>query len=341
MGASILPWEKSLLIYLKEALSDDTFSPELMDAFSLLLNKTEHFNYFIQNNISSEELMLANYYGAMEAFQNVDIFKKLHLEKLIGLPIQLCKKNFMHSTPHLKIADVLKDTPHVVAIIGTGSNDEMRMVGNNPFSIMKDLKNREKTPHYNYTYEKAMHPDMLPTIMQKVQKNLEMILNARQGKDMQVYMLSQFIPRSLENKSMVVFQKLILEYNQRLQELCQNYHVGYVDQMQIVQNHNTGKFNFHPPKAGIKTAAYNILDQMYENIGIENTHPYQPIETFDDGAQGILYNVEDDYWNTLNQANQMPTHSEMEEYAKERIRMIAAEHANVCKVLKKVIKDTK
>ena len=52
-------FKKGLLEYLAAALTNEELTPEVIDAFSLTMNKTEHIDYFLKNNLSLEEIKLS------------------------------------------------------------------------------------------------------------------------------------------------------------------------------------------------------------------------------------------------------------------------------------------
>ena len=52
-------FKKGLLEYLAAALTSEELTPEVINAFSLTMNKTEHIDYFLKNNLSLEEIKLS------------------------------------------------------------------------------------------------------------------------------------------------------------------------------------------------------------------------------------------------------------------------------------------
>lgn len=347
MGASVLPWQTSLLKFLKKALEDDTFNPIIIDGFSLLFNKTEHLEYFIQNNLSSKQIALANYFGAIASFEKIGTDIHLGpLSKLFSLPVRLCKGNFMHtSTPNVKIADTLKEAPHVVAIIGTGSNDEMRYVGNNPVKVQSDYKHRARKPDYDYTLERSLDPNTLPMILDRVKRNIEYVLNvkAHGTGDIRLCVLSQFIPSGLQKESMIAFQKLILEFNELLKEICKEYKADYIDQMKSSSLYKTGRYNFHLPKEGLQMATSHIIDCIYKGTLYGNQTPTITENLFisNEGPNGVKNNILKNYEEAIGAYNSMTPTNEKEAYEKNRFKQISDEHIRERMVMEKVLQYTR
>lgn len=75
-------FKKGLLEYLANALTNEELTPEVIDAFSLSMNKTEHLNYFLINNLSLEEIKLSQIYGVFSALEK--IMTDIGLPKFLG-----------------------------------------------------------------------------------------------------------------------------------------------------------------------------------------------------------------------------------------------------------------
>ncbi len=62
---------KELLEYLTFAFTSHDLKPEVINAFSLAMNKTEHVAYFLNNNLSLEEIKLSQVYRAISALEKL------------------------------------------------------------------------------------------------------------------------------------------------------------------------------------------------------------------------------------------------------------------------------
>ena len=49
-------FRKGLLEYLADSLKIDDINPVIINAFSLMFNKTEHINYLLESNLSLDEI---------------------------------------------------------------------------------------------------------------------------------------------------------------------------------------------------------------------------------------------------------------------------------------------
>ena len=56
-------FKKGLLEYLAAALTSEKLTPEVINAFSLTMNKTEHIDYFLKNNLQVQFQQKKNWIG--------------------------------------------------------------------------------------------------------------------------------------------------------------------------------------------------------------------------------------------------------------------------------------
>ena len=75
-------FKKGLLEYLASELKTDKFNPTVINAFSLLMNKTEHINYFLKSNLSIEEIKLSKVYSSVLTLEKFMVNR--HLPKSLG-----------------------------------------------------------------------------------------------------------------------------------------------------------------------------------------------------------------------------------------------------------------
>ena len=75
-------YKKGLLEYLAAALTSEELTPEVINAFSLTMNKTEHIDYFLKNNLSLEEIKLSQIYSVVSALEKV--MTDIGLPKFLG-----------------------------------------------------------------------------------------------------------------------------------------------------------------------------------------------------------------------------------------------------------------
>lgn len=216
-------FKKGLLEYLALALTTDDLNPTVINAFSLLMNKTEHIDYFLENNLSLEEIKLSQIYSVVSALEKV--MRDVHLPQLLGKVGNLYKLIYQidEKDKDLRIASELQRVSEPVLIYSSGVNDLMREIHNNPFTIKKDYQNRNKTPNFYYTLEKSQDSRVLNKVIENIQRNIENILKINHRTD--IYTLGAYVPVSLQVEEMNIFKELIIKYNELLSGICKEYNL--------------------------------------------------------------------------------------------------------------------
>lgn len=329
-------FKKGLLEYLAAALTSEELTPRVINAFSLTMNKTEHIDYFLKNNLSLEEIKLSQIYSVVSALEKV--------MKDIGLPRFLGKVGNAYRliyTPKkgdkkINISTSLKETKDPIVIYSSGVNDLMREVGANPFGIKRNYKERDKKPNYYYTLDKTKNPETLKKVMDSIERNYDTILGINSGAD--IYTLGAYIPKSLQSEEMNIFRDLVIAYNEKLIDLCKQYCVTFVDTEEVGKKYNNSENNFHISTVGHNALANYILGYIYHNIfevdKSDERQAVSPIEITNDGSQGVIDSISYDYEQSCKNA------SELSVYASEREMAIADEHGREIKIFQKVLNKT-
>lgn len=326
-------FKKGLLEYLAASLTSKDLKPEVINAFSLLMNKTEHIDYFLKSNLSLEEIKLSQVYSVVSAFEKV--MTDIGLPKVIG---QLGNVYRLIYTPRsgdedIKLSSSLESANEPVLIYSSGVNNLMREVGSNPFSAPKNYKNRDKTPYHYYSLDKATNPETLKKVIDGIDRNFENILSINPDTD--VYTLGAYIPKSFQNEGMEFFIELVIAYNDALQNLCKQYGITFVDTEEVGKKYNNSESNFHVSTAGHNALANYILGHMYENkIVFKNSEKINidtDFEFSDNGSKGVIDSVSIDFEQSYNHA------MELSGYAKQRELAIANEHIREKEVFQKVL----
>lgn len=328
--------KKGLLEYLGSKLTTDELEPLVINAFSLLMNKTEHIDYFLKANLSLEEIKLSRTYGVVAALEKV--MRNHHLPKMLGKVGYLYKVCAIPKKGDAKIylTSALEEAKEPVIIYSSGANNLMREVGNNPFAISKDHKEKDKRPNYNYTLKKVNNKNTLNKVIKGIDRNFYNLLSINDSSD--IYALGSYIPASLRNDEMKIFQDLILEYNERLTSLCDRYHITYINTNEIGNRYNNSKANFHVNTKGEKVLAETILDAIYDN---KFNKPKKEIgfhETFrstDNGPRDVI----DSLW--LDRFNLYDKRKNLSGYDALRYEQIIDENKSEIEVFRKVLRKTK
>lgn len=330
-------FKKGLLEYLALSLSNEELTSQVINAFSLTMNKTEHIDYFLKNNLSLEEIKLSQIYSAVSAFEKV--MTDIRLPKFLG---KIGNAYRLIYTPKkgdekIKISTSLKEAKEPIMIYSSGVNDLMREVGSNPFAIKKDYIERDKKPNYYYTLEKTTNPNTLKKVINAIEKNYDTILGINSNVD--IYTLGAYIPKSLQSNEMNIFRDLVIAYNEELMNLCKQYGITFVDTEEIGKKYNNSESNFHVSTAGHNALANTILDYMYHNK-IETSQSIKKptnnsIKILNKGSEGVIKNLNCDYENSIQRA------IELSDYSKKRELKIMEEHKREIKVFQKVLSKKK
>lgn len=329
-------FKKGLLEYLAASLTNEQLTPEVINAFSLTMNKTEHIDYFLRNNLTLEEIKLSQIYSVISALEKAA--SDFHLPKFLG---QIGNAYRLIYTPQVgdekvKIATELKSAIEPTVIYSSGVNNLMREMSANPFGIRRDYKTKDQRPNYYYTLKKSKDPKVLKSIIEGIMRNYDSILEINPKTD--IYTLGAYIPKSLQIEEMNIFRDLILEYNEKLKELNREYNGTYVDTEEVGKKFNNSEANFHISTAGHNALANYILGIMYQRKIVEGqtaeVHNHGTYEISGNGARGVRDLA------LLDREQSMQKAQYLTGYEKEREIAIAEEHEREAKVFEKVLKKT-
>ncbi len=329
-------YRKGLLDYLALSLTSNELTPEVINAFSLTMNKTEHIDYFLKNNLSAEEIKLAQLYSAVSAFEKV--MQDIGLPKFLGKVANIYKFAYKvkPNDENVKISTSIKMAEEPIMIYSSGVNDLMREVGANPFGIKKDYNDRNKKPNYYYTLKKVNNRHTLDRVIDSIERNYNNILGINNNTD--IYTLGASVPRSLQKEEMNVFRNLVIEYNERLSDLCKQYKTTFIDTEQVGKKYNNSENNFHISAIGHNALANSILGHIYNNkieSNSKKTDEYKNFDICDKGAEGICISLKQDYKNSFYDA------MDSTDYEYKRGLEIADEHKREFEIFQKVLSKRK
>lgn len=329
-------FRKGLLEYISSKLTTDELDPLVINAFSLLLNKTEHIDYFLKGNLSLEEIKLSRVYSMVTALEKV--MSNNHLPKILGKVGYLYK---VCAIPKSGDADIfltstLEESKEPIIIYSSGANNLMREVGNNPFSISKDYKDRNRRPNYYCTLRKASNLNTIKNVMKGIDKNFYNLLSINDKSD--IFALGSYIPASLRSEEMKAFQDLILEYNERLESLCDCYHITYINTDEIGNRYNNSKANFHINTKGQIALAETILDAIYDkkfNSDEVEVGFHKVFNVSNNGSRDVIDKLLMDNWLLREKSKQLTGYDAFIN------NQTIDEHKSEIEVFKKVLQKTK
>lgn len=329
-------FRKGLLEYLAAALTTEEFKPQTINAFSLLMNKTEHIDYFLQGDLNLQEIKLSQIYSAVSAFEK--IMSDLKLPKCLGQIGNLYRVAYPRKeTDHrIFLTSSLKQAIEPTLIYSSGVNNLMREAGSNPFAIQKDYKMRHTKPNYDYVVAKVQDPQTLLHIMDGIKQNFETILSINGQTD--IYVLGAYIPKSFHSEGMNLFCELTHQYNAQLQQLCEEYQSTFIDTDAIGNKYNQSQSNFHISNAGHNRLANFILGYMYhkkiETLHLKKEKKQGTVKIDGTGPSYVYQKAMDDFEKSYNTAQKLQGYEAIRELA------IAEEHLREAKVFKKVLEKT-
>ena len=330
-------FKKGLLEYLAAALTSSKLTPEVINAFSLTMNKTEHIDYFLENNLSKEEIKLSQIYSVVSALEKFmqDIGMPKFFGKVGNAYRLICSPK--EGDDKINISTSLKEAKEPVVIYSSGVNNLMREVGANPFEIKKYYKERDKKPNYYYTLEKSKNKETLKKVMSAIEKNYNTILGINLDTD--IYTLGAYVPKSLQSEEMDIFRNLVITYNEQLLNLCKQYGVTFINTEEVGKKYNNSEINFHISTAGHNALANYILECMYHNklevnslVKIKNI---KPTKISNNKAEGVAFSTLEDYKKSCEIS------TKLEGYESKRQLAIAAEHKRETEIFQKVLTKTR
>lgn len=329
-------FKKGLLEYIASILSSKNIDTEIINAFSLSMNKTEHIDYFLKHNLTLEEIKLSQIYSTVSALQKV--MSDLGLPKVLGEIGNLSRIIYTPKSgdEKIKISTSLKEAEEPIVIYSSGVNNLMREVGNNPFSIKRDFNKRNETPNYYYTLEKSKNDNTLKVVFDSIERNFNNILGINNKTD--IYALGTYIPKSLQYAEMDIFRDLIIRYNIYLEKLCKEYGVTFINTEEVGNKYVTGENNFHITSSGHNVLARDIIEKMYDKkISNHTTYykEYKPFEILDNGSKGMLFSILEDYEKRIDLSKKLSNYEEERNYA------ILDEHAREESIFVKVLINKK
>ena len=272
-----LLFRKGLLEYLSESLKSDEVDPVIINAFSLMFNKTEHINYLLESNLSLDEIKDLQVHGMVGALEKA--MQDFHMPQFIGKIGYISRLLYRpkKGDENIFLTDTLKSAKEPIVIYSCGANDLMREVWNNPLSIGKDYKNRDKNMNYDYSFYKLYDGSAVKRVINSVEGNINNILTLNDGAD--IFTLGLYIPRSMQCDGMKIFNDAIDKYNEYLQEICVKYNLTYIDTENVAKSNDLCISN-----SGHNALVNEIIDELHNkkiwnpeprNINIENTFKVQ------------------------------------------------------------------
>ncbi len=326
--------QKNILMALKEILNSDKYSIELLDMCSMFFNKTRHIDYFLEHNLSLEEIRLMQEYGTTNEINHaagINIPFMSSISKLFN-KLMLNKTPINGDPKTIKISDKIKETSYPLIVYASGLNDIMYELHINPFDLKKAYMARATNPKYDYACDKV-NQETMKKIIEGHKKNFEALLGLNNNSD--IYTLSAYLYSAMDEEYEKKFKEAILMYNENLEKLCQEYNIAYID-CRFLENtkYNNAAANYiskYPPQM----MAYEIVKKMYENAVNDKKSNIINIQDFkydNKGSTGVIEELQRDI------SMQEKEYSQKDGYEKQIALEKITEHNRELDVFKQVEK---
>lgn len=193
-------FKKDLLDYLSELLSSDELKTTVVDAFSPLMNKTEHINYFLKSNLSIEEIKLSKVYSSVLTLEKFMVNR--HLPKVLGKIGYLSTfRNLINRDDDTTcITSLLEEAYNPIIIYSSGYSNLKREI---------DFDGVNPPKNIDYTLSKVKGKKTLSKVMTGVERNFYNILSINDKSD--IYVLNALLPNTLEE-----VKNLVISFNESL-----------------------------------------------------------------------------------------------------------------------------
>ena len=270
-----IPFKRTLLGEVSYALNRRGLVTNSIDAFSLLLNKTEHVDQMLKYNFSVEQIKASQVKSAILSLSKA--LSENGYPAFLGRIANIYKMNYGIKPGDREkfISTELRKSTEPVVIYSCGANDLMRAVGSDPLSLLrtykeahegKDSEKREYAQkRFNYSIRRASDHKTVDDTIDAVKRNFDTILGV--NNDARIVALKLFVPQTFFGENIFfVFREMIENYNNKLSEVCSEYGVSTVDTQLVSIEHCNGEGNFHNSPFGNQKIAQGIISAIGDSI---------------------------------------------------------------------------
>lgn len=328
---------KNVLMNLKDLLASDNYNVELLDLCSLFFNKTRHIDYYLQHNLSMEEVRLMQEYGTTDELNHAVGF---NIPFMSGISktfnkLMLTKTPISGERKDIRISDSIKEAELPLIVYASGLNDIMYELHIDPFNLKKSYMERSTNPKYDYACERV-NKETIGKVIEGHEKNFEKILGL--NKDAEIYPLSAYFYTEMKEDYEQKFKEAILMYNEALEELCKKYGITYIDCRFLEKTKYYHLLDNYFSKIPPRMIAFEIVKKMYENVVNKKKTERREMEKFfydNKGASGVMEELQKD----INRQKKIS--EEANEYEKDIALDKIFEHERELRVFEDVEKETR
>lgn len=282
--------KKSFMWYIRKEFDSRKIKYEMFDCFSLFFNKTYYVESFFKHNIDKKTIRLLQIYG------NIMALKKSMIDYSLPKFISTIRNVYRLTYPKVKhntsLTTELKNSVQPFIIYSSGANDLMKLIGTDPFSVIRHYKKRDKEPNFYYSLNQAVKFELVDDVICKIKDNLKLI-NSYNPNTI-VFVLGAYIPTSLKATEMKKFRDLIIRYNDKLKDTCSECNAIYIDTNEIGERYSKKKYSFHISTKGHKELSkilINSIDHYSKNVN-RNNNDINSSNYDNSGLIGIIQDIE-------------------------------------------------
>ena len=210
-----------LIKKLSSYLAGDRLHPIAFDSMSFAMNRPEYIDYFIDSNLSLEDVKVSKIYGNVHP---------LNLTSKIGYEFMNESSSFYGVKNHDKdlfFTDRLKSSFSPVVLYSCGFQYILDELDFNGFEMGKKLFKKQYDNRYYYLYSNLLNKEVVFKLIDKVKHNIEHIFSI--NPNAKIFVFGCELPYSFVNvEEFNLLRELFGDYNLLLMNLCNQYHITYV-----------------------------------------------------------------------------------------------------------------
>lgn len=279
---------------LLKSLSQNLYSPELkpfvVDGFQPFMCEPEHIDYFLNHNISLEELKLIKSSGVVGLLRKKmdDIMLPKELSA-IGEISRLYYK-LDNRDKNMFLRDILKNSSEPLILYCGGFYQLMQKIGSNSEKIDRDYLARDKRNDFNYTFDKIFEPSTIMSVKNNIQRNIEHFLSINPNADIMI------IGSDMVNSNINIFNEFVLKYNHQLKEICYRYGLTYLDIIDIYNTKKSAREKIEDLSSIILKELYDLKRDKVKRYNVSYQNSFFESER---GVSGVIDDVTDDFYYTM------------------------------------------
>lgn len=292
--------QKSCLTFIKETLQSSEYDIDVFNAFSMFFNKMRHIDYYLDNDLSQDDIEQIQKYGTIteikhaigESFLGKDAEDSQFSENIGALANKMLSRTYedRKDKKRFRISSSIRNSEEPIIIYSSGINDIMSEFWINPFNAKNLYYNERESYDYSANRTKGEQRDECMTrLMNGHRRNFDKLLGLNDQS--KIMCLGAYL-YSKTREYDVPFHDFILEYNAELEKLCGEYGINYVD-LRFIEDTRFQNAAHTYFKSVSRLIAGKVLESLAGTIDNTREGSYRKTITAPLGAWGMLKDMED------------------------------------------------